>query len=98
MFPEPIELLLIGCLIELIKLLGARIRHLKERNRCLSSHRCSCEACDVCEYHTQVAPIDLKHEKHFQEQKQLDPIIPREGKPSNLNPVSNEIISDSVEL
>ena len=24
-------------------------------------------------------PIDLKHEKHFQEQKQLDPIIPEQA-------------------
>ena len=34
--------------------------------------------------------IDLKHEKRFQEQKQLDPIVP--------GPVSNEMISNSVEL
>ena len=34
------------------------------------------ETCDVCEHHSQVAPIDLKHEKYFQEQKRLDSIIP----------------------
>ena len=81
-----------------IKLLDARIGHLKEHNQCLPSHRFSCEAYDVCEHHYQVAPIDLKHEKHFQEQKQLDPITSRAGNPSNLSPVSNETISDSVEL
>ena len=43
------------------------------------SHRFSCETCDVCEHHTQVAPIDLKHEEHFQEQKQLDPRVPEQA-------------------
>ena len=38
-----------------IKLLDARIGHLKEQHRCLSSHRFSYETCDVCEYHSQVA-------------------------------------------
>ena len=33
----------------------------------------------VCEHHYQVAPIHLKHEEHFQEQKQLDPIIPEQA-------------------
>ena len=61
-----------------IKLLVARIGHLKEQNQCLSSHRFSCEAYDVCEHYYQVAPIDLKHEKHFQEQKQLNPIVPEQ--------------------
>ena len=28
---------------------------------------------------SQVPPIDLKHEKHFQEQKQLDPIVPEQA-------------------
>ena len=28
---------------------------------------------------TQVSLIDLKHEKYFQEQKQLDPIIPEQA-------------------
>ena len=42
--------------------------------------------------------IHLKHEKHFQEQKQLDPIVPEQATPSNLSPVSREMISDSVEL
>ena len=57
-----------------------------------------CEACDVCEHPSQVSLIHLKHEKHFQEQKQLDPIVSRAGNPSNLSPVSKEMISDSVEL
>ena len=52
----------------------------------------------VCEHHYQVALIDLKHEKHFQRQKQLDPIIPEQA----THPISvqcpREIISDSVEL
>ena len=30
----------------------------------------------VCDHHSQVSPIDLKHEKYFQEQKQLNPIVP----------------------
>ena len=34
-----------------IKLLDARIGHLKEQHQCLLSHRFSCEACDVCEHH-----------------------------------------------
>ena len=37
------------------------------------------EIYDVCEHHYQVALIDLKHEKHFQEQKQLNPIIPEQA-------------------
>ena len=39
-------------------------------------HRFCCETCGVCDHHSQVSPIDLKHEKYFQEQKQLDPIVP----------------------
>ena len=80
-----------------IKLLDARIGHLKEQNHCLSSHRFSCEVYDVCEHHSQVSLIDLKHEKHFQEQKQLDPIVPEQANP-NLSPASKEMISDSFEL
>ena len=57
-------------------LLDARIGHLKEQNQCLSLHRFYCETCGICDHHSQVSPIDLKHEKHFQEQKQLDPIVP----------------------
>ena len=34
------------------------------------------ETHNVCDHHSQVSPIDLKHEKYFQEQKQLDPIVP----------------------
>ena len=49
-----------------------------------------------CEHHTQVSPIDLKHKKHLQEHKRLDPIIPEQA--TNLSPVSREMISDSVEL
>ena len=37
------------------------------------------ETYDVCEHQYQVAPIYLKHEKHFQEQKRLDPIIPEQA-------------------
>ena len=59
-----------------IKLLDARIGHLKEQYQCLSSHRFCCE---ICFYHSQVAPFDLKHGKHFQEQKQLDPIVPEQA-------------------
>ena len=62
-----------------IKLLDAQIGHLKEQNQCLPSHRYSFETYDVCVNHYQVAPIYLKHEKHFQEQKQLDPIIPEQA-------------------
>ena len=40
----------------------------------------------------------LKLEKRFQRQKQLDPIIPEQANHPNLNPVSKEMISDSVEL
>ena len=53
-----------------------RIGHLKEQHQCLSLHRFCCETCGVCVHHSQVSPIDLKHEKYFQEQKQLDPIVP----------------------
>ena len=81
-----------------IKLLDARIGHLKELNQCLSSHRFYCETCGVCDHYSQVSPIDLKHEKHFQEQKPSDPNNSRAGKPSNLSPVSNEMSSDFVEL
>ena len=35
--------------------LTARIGHLKEQKQCLSSHRFSCEAYDVCEHHSQVS-------------------------------------------
>ena len=80
------------------KLLDAKIGHLREQNQCLSLHRSSFEIYDVCEHHYQVALIDLKHEKHFQEQKQLDPHDSRASKPSDLSPVSKEMISDSVEL
>ena len=41
---------------------------------------------------------DLKHEKYFQEQRTIKSHNSRAGKPSNLSPVSSEIISDSVEL
>ena len=81
-----------------IKLLDARIGHLKEQHQCLLSHRFSCETCDVCDHHTQVSLIHLKHEKHFQEQKQFRSHSSRAGNPSNLSPVSKEMISDSVEL
>ena len=56
-----------------------------ERNQCLPSHRSSLETYDVCEHHYQVAPIDLKHEKHFQKQKQLDPITPEQA--THLNSI-----------
>ena len=62
-----------------MKLLGARIGHLREQNQCLSSHRFYCEICGVCLHHSQVSPIDLKHEKYFQKQKQLDPIVPEQA-------------------
>ena len=57
----------------------------------------SCEAYDVCEHYCQVSLIHLKHEKHFQEKKRLDPIIPEQAN----HPVSipcPEMISDSGEL
>ena len=56
----------------------AALNNLRELNQCLSPHRFCCETSDVCEHHSQVSPIDLKHEKHFQEQKQLDPIVPEQ--------------------
>ena len=40
---------------------------------------CRLEAYDVCEHHSQVSPNYLKHEKHFQEQKRLDRIIPEQA-------------------
>ena len=49
-----------------IKLLGARIGHLKEQHQCLSLHRFYSETCGVCFHYSQVSLIDLKHEKHFQ--------------------------------
>ena len=78
-----------------IKLHDLRIEHLREPNQCHAQHRFYCE---ICFSHLRVAPLYLKHEKYFQRQKQLDPIISRASKPSSLNPVSSEIISDSVEL
>ena len=74
------------------KLLDARIGHLKEQNQCFPLHRSSFEIYDACEHHYQVALIDLKYEKISRDRK-LDPIA---IKPSNLSPVSREIISDSV--
>ena len=62
-----------------IKLLHAQIGHLMERNQCLPLHWSSFEIYDACEHHCQVAPIYLKHEKHFQEQKQVNPIIPEQA-------------------
>ena len=56
------------------------------------------EGYDVCEHHYQVAPIDLKHEKHFQEQKQLDPIIPEQANHLISAQCPKRLISDSVEL
>ena len=61
-----------------IKLLDAQIGHLEEQNQCHAQHRSSFETYDFYE-HYQVAPICLKHEKHFQKQKQLDPIIPEQA-------------------
>ena len=34
---------------------------------------------EICFYHSQVAPFDLKYEKYFQEQTQLDPIVPEQA-------------------
>ena len=81
-----------------MKLLGARIGHLKERNQCLASHRIYSETCGVCLHHSQFSPFDLKYENYFQEQKQLDPIIPEQANHPVSVPVSREMISDSVEL
>ena len=75
-----------------MKLLDAKIGHLKERNQCLPSHRSSFQTYDVCEHHCQVAPIYLQHEKHFQEQKQLDPIIPDEAN----HPISVSVQRDDL--
>ena len=55
-------------------------------------------SCDVCEHHYLVAPLDLKHEKTFPRTETIRSHNSRAGKPSHLNPVSREIISDSVEL
>ena len=73
-----------------MRLLDALIEHLKEQNQCLSSHRFYCETSDVCDHHHQVSTIDLKHEKHFQEQKTIRTHNSRAGNPSNLSPVSRE--------
>ena len=50
-----------------IKLLHARIGHLKVQHQCLLSRRFSCETCDVCERHTQVAPDRSETRENFQE-------------------------------
>ena len=58
-----------------------------------------CEIYDVCLHIIhQVAPIYLKHERRFQRTETIRSHNSRASKPSNLNPVSKEIISDSVEL
>ena len=80
-----------------LSLLDARIGHLREQNQCLPPHRFSCEAYDVCEHHYQVAPIDLKREK-FPRTETIGSHNSRANNPSNLSPVSREMISDSVEL
>ena len=72
-----------------IKLLDVRIGHLEEQHQCLASHRFCCETCGVCVHHSQVSPINLKNDKHFQKQKQLDPIIPEQTN----HPVSMILLS-----
>ena len=52
----------------------------------------------VCLHQSQVSPFDLKYETCFQEQKQLNPIVPEQATHPISVPVSKEIISDSVEL
>ena len=56
------------------------------------------EIYDACEHHYQVALIDLKYEKTFPRTETIRSHNSRANKPSNLNPVSKEMISDSVEL
>ena len=60
--------------------------------------RFSCEACDVCEHHYQVALIDLKHDRRFLKTETIRFHSSKTSKPSNFNPVSKETISDFVEL
>ena len=50
-----------------------------EGTESMSKHRFYCEICGVCLYHSQVAPFDLKYEKYFQRQKQLDTMIPEQA-------------------
>ena len=94
----PLIIILITASTQTIKLLDARIGRLRERHQCFPSHRSSFEIYDVCEHHYQVALIDLKHEKHFHEQKQSNPITPEQATRLISVPVSKEMISDSVEL
>ena len=53
---------------------------------------------DLCHSLQRVAPFCMKSESRFQEQKQSDPMTREKADKSSLNPVSSEIISDSVEL
>ena len=78
-----------------IKLHDLRIEHLREPNQYHAQHRFCYK---ICFSHSQVVPFDLKHEKHFQRTETIRSHNSRARKPSSLNPVSREIISDSVEL
>ena len=71
-----------------IKLLDARIGHLKEQNKCLSLHRFSCEAYDVCEHHSQVSLILSETREICPKTETIRSHSSRAGKPSNLSPVS----------
>ena len=81
-----------------LKLLHVLIGLLREPNQCLSPHRFCCETSDVCEHHFQVIPFDLKICEIFPKTETIRYHNSRASNPSNLSPVSNEMISDSVEL
>ena len=72
---------------------------LRQHDQCLSSHRFSSEAYDVCEHQSQIAPINLKHEKHFQEQKQSDPTIQEQADNGLLRSIMvlNRVSKDQIQ-
>ena len=49
-----------------------------ELNQCLLSHQFGSETSHVSQHRLQVALCYLKHEEHFREQKQLNPIVPEQ--------------------
>ena len=51
----------------------------EKQNECFSFHRSFFVTYDVRKHHDQVVLIYLKHEKHFQGQKQSDPIVPEQA-------------------
>ena len=73
--------------------LDARIGH-----QCLSSHRFCCETCGVLRSSLSGFPDPSETRETFPRTETIRSHSSRAGKPSNLSPVSREMISDSVEL